>query len=597
MDNIHFNPDVIWDNYKVLISTMIIPVLQRTYGIDDKELEEQWAEQFVKVTIQRFVDGLKGMLDGTKCVMRSNTSSNSCFEFNGGTYIADREQAQFNSPKGLNCSMKNYYNEERQGTRISESVHGSLTAIPWWCFYIIVAGFYFHQLSILKVWAVHGSKFSRKSQKQNYFTLTPKQRWFLGFLSFLTFVYGLAIYTRVLIPFEKEVFRIGGGNGALYVGKVVLIKVVLSLCCVFASISGMRLSLTTILNYGDRKGTNRVSKSMFKKIFKKLQCCTLYSTFRAYTNPRNGKYFFLKVLFSEVVEMALQSLSLHQFCKQKSQTYIFTSAFLIFLNGVVTPIIFGKSLKHIGTRKTMERNQILLTVDIIIDTAFFILNCIFINERDLLSNDFYGASIGIASLAWPVWCALRRIRTLSRLVTKRYIGSESVEEEAVRKSNVRGVANTMVTSNTKAIYFTLMVVFLFTTVQFLSTVINLVVVNSFCSNSLGVELWNGASPKLTFQHGIFRPAVCAFDTITEIIAPSKGLRSVSPEIRKCTRLKTVDLRNNNIDQLPAGMIRMKNDFNEVLLDGNPVAKQLTVRNFPFFSFRALKNKQLTLLTF
>ena len=112
--------------------------------------------------------------------------------------------------------------------------------------------------------------------------------------------------------------------------------------------------------------------------------------------------------------------------------------------------------------------------------------------------------------------------------------------------------------------------------QFFSTVVNILVVNSVCGAKLGIELWNGAAPKRTFQNGIFQPAECAFNTILEIKAISKKISSISPEIEKCTNLKTLDLRDNKIVHLPAGMLRMKNDFDRVLLDGNPVSRTLIV---------------------
>ena len=290
---------------------------------------------------------------------------------------------------------------------------------------------------------------------------------------------------------------------------------------------------------------------------------------------KQGKWFFLKMLFWECFEVILQTVSLHTVAHEMELQYILLLSSLLLINMISTPLVLYKSLKTASTK----HNGTILAIDTMIDTSYFVLNIYFMSVDSLYNAPF----IGSLSIAWPLFCIMMRIRSLSRLVLLNYIEDERERLPSAHVHFIRGGdknRNKISLKHFKGVCIAFSLVFIFTLIQSINIISKAIYITAKCENELGKELWKGAKPKYIFRNGVFYEPHCSYEKIKEINAAGKQIKKISPYIEKCVKLKTLNLSHNALNDLPRELLLMKH-IETVDLEGNSVYTHVIAQNMSF----------------
>jgi Leucine-rich repeat (LRR) protein len=525
--------------------------------------------------VKKFNDGFEPMCKSKDDIDKLIGAS--CYFFDGQVYHSNRQSASTKSTGALNCSMEHLYEIERENKkRATESSHtnvadgtlSKLTLVDG----VILGLFYCYGGLLLFVWRKEITKVDSggKVSLQNYtrvFALSVKSMAYLLFLGAIGCLFGSLIFCESFLGVEKEYGTKYGFQPELHLSWVYF---VLGGAAAIGFGLGLNNIVHALLNRTGQFINNTKEPQQQRKGLDKIVCVRWLKLYRNNTRPRGGKWFFVKMLVRECVEIILQTTSLHQFATNKPQEYVIRSSALLLINIIVTPILLYKSA-HARADKVSVYNGIILTYDTSIDTMFFVLNLYYLEAKDLYENPF----VGTASLIWPVVGIMMRLRSLGRLVLVQYLQKNTSVRPSSRSNNTnphsRHRRRIMYVS---AIFFGAAI---FSLVQFVFIVSSSISINAKCATELGPSLWNGASPKYTFSNGIFGTPTCAYEKIKRIHADTKQLSSVSTFIGLCTNLTELNLAKNNIIDLPRELLMME-DIHIVDLTGNPVHSKLVARN-------------------
>ena len=367
-----------------------------------------------------------------------------------------------------------------------------------------------------------------------------------------------------------------------------LVYCLLSIPVVFAVVLGTELLAKLIFGYGEfvdrrRRRESRTSQSRISQ-HKKTPKNNLFSrvahsvyVYRKNTRPRGGKWFLFKMVFWEFMEVFLQSISLHSFAAERDQFYIIFVIGMINFNLVASPLLLYGSMNATSTYVRNLFNGAVLCTDTVTDSLFFGVNLYYLKTNDMHKN------IAVASLMWPFFSMVLRIRTLGRLLHRKYMRDEveHLRESCNRKRTLRcELTKRPLTRSQKIIVCVLAVLFSVSVVTACITAYAAIQVNKKCSLELGAELWNGATPKKTFPGGLFSPPQCNYHGIEEISAPGLGITQVSKTLGLCKNMRKLNLRGNAIVNLPIELLEMDGKLQKehVKLEDNPVYRSLTLQN-------------------
>ena len=317
----------------------------------------------------------------------------------------------------------------------------------------------------------------------------------------------------------------------------------------------------------NKKHSAKKSRSLMLVNFTRI-----VAMYQQQTSPRNGPWFLTKIIFWECFEVCIQFTSLHLQSRNHTLSYVLVISCLLWINMMVTTAIFYRKLFDANAK--MWKNAEILGVDTVIDTLYFATNVYFLTGKDLYSDKvpFVTSVVGSLSIAWPVLCVVLRIRSVARLIVLK------IGENAAPNLSFHGHKERSKTGKRYSVLWSVMwVVTVSFSAQFVFLLIGAVQLNAHCSNELGEALWSGAHPKHTFVNGLYGEQDCNFRAITHIVAPEKGIKSISPSIGKCTSIIALDLKHNAISDLPRELILMES-IGSVELLGNPVSLVLNASN-------------------
>ena len=439
----------------------------------------------------------------------------------------------------------------------------------------IIVLFYLHNCYSVYALFTARKEASTTTIQTKPFPLSTKSAIFLGFLGVLSCVFAYGIFEFGVARFEMQ-YREEWTHDAVKIGIVHFILLGVTIIAVAV---GSRLIVSGAVKTGQVVIPRRHS------ISQPVPCIRWFQTYQLKTRPRGGEWFFIKMLFWESFEITLQIASLHEFAASKSSMYVLLSSVTILINMVATPVLFYNSATASSTSVSFY-NGLILLVDTLIDTAYFGTNLYYLLPSDLYKNHIFGT----AALAWPVFCVMMRLRSLSRLVMVRYKSAPVAHQpETSRISSTvlsfshaqqgRYVWHTLAqNSKLASVIGVLSCIAVFATVQLTCVVWAIVQTNHQCASELGPALWEGASPKYIFRNGLFGVPVCAYENITHIHAPGKHISSLSGVVAQCTSLETLNLTRNALVALPREVLLMGGALTRVDLTRNKVATRLVARN-------------------
>ena len=552
--------------------------------LDNKNSNERkdWTEQVVRFLAAILNDGYQpSNCRSTDDIDKIRDAS--CYFFDGTVYHSKHPLSTTKSRAGLNCSMEYMYETLKSKKAAANSLRAALPELTVFDG-VVIAAFYLHGCYVLFMWmkqlAFQKSSRSRVGHTRSYRHNTGSVRLNMRSISYLLFLGVISCVFGFLI-FYVAFLRVEDAFVTKYEFSLSWIYFMLGGSASIALTMGLSTMVHAIFNRHGEIVNEREQRQLEKGVKQRnrpsstktndIVCIRWLALYRNNTRPRGGKWFFAKMLFWECFEISLQTTSLHQFASHKHQEYVILSSTLLLFNMIATPILFYKSA-YASVDNISMFNGFILTVDTTIDTLFFALNLSYLEARDLYESPF----VGTASLAWPVFCVMMRLRSLSRLVLVQYMQDIIRARQSSRLSR-NDTKKSFRTGKTILVFAILIGVAMFTLVQFLFVISSSHSINAKCASELGQSLWNGASPKYTFSNGIFGTPTCAYDKILSIHAPVKQLSSISKYIGMCTSLKVLNLAQNNIVDLPRELLMM-GGINVVDLTANPVQSTLVARN-------------------
>ncbi len=285
----------------------------------------------------------------------------------------------------------------------------------------------------------------------------------------------------------------------------------------------------------------------------------------------NGKYLFQKLLCQEIFEVITQYMSMDSIARgdmvqgtpPANLNFVIMSYILLSLNATFSPLIlcFRKKCKA-------QAKLIVYFFDAVLD-GLFVFNNLWRGGAMVTKLDV-DPWINLAIL-YPLLCIYLRMQEVYKFVVKRTRkraeGSTletSSQGKRVLKTRsmqqlLRSSASSMrhlVAQNEKKIEKSVeLTVVFFGVTLVISLSIMLSASYWSCSAELGPSLWAGASPKLMFKQGVWSPN-CGYEEILTINAESRGIVRIPDAIEKCTKLQVLQLKNNNIKDLPCSLLRM-----------------------------------------
>ena len=568
--------DALIASYGSALKTFVEPLFERVETTENAQDKPRWAEQVTRYLLTTFVDGFSLNCKSKDAI--DEIVGASCFYFDGRIHHSKRQQVLAKSIDAYNCSMDHMYQSLRESNvkmQMAQTNHNTayagvsrnLTFLD--C--AILATYYCYACLPLLMWKspsnIHKDRHKTPPRSNDgTFLLSLQSIAYLAFLGLIGCLFGFLIF---YFSFRLVENKYGVDNEVQFhlswiyfmLGGSTSISCAIGLRNIFIALFYRKGTTIDAQKQKRRRGKNGITD---------VVCVRWLTEYRNNTRPRNGKWFFLKMLFWECFEIILQTTSLHQFATSRSQEFVLFASALLLINMIATPIMFYKSA-HASFPNVSIYNGVILTFDTTIDTMFFALNLSSLEATDLYENPF----IGTTSLVWPVFCVMMRLRSLSRLVLVKYTADRTRSHRSSR-SNREKYQGTYY-CRFVYVFAILVVVALFTFAQFLIVVSSFIAVNAKCASEIGPILWKGATPKYTFSNGIFGMPTCAYAKIERIHAPKSQLTSVSKYIDKCTNLIELNLAENNIAELPKELLLMDR-INVADFTGNPVHSDLAARN-------------------
>ena len=565
--------DTIWGIGEHMITPIAKGIFERQYPGDPNF--KTWLNQAVKYLVSVINDLLTK--SSSMCIAQTELnrlpSASSCIASHKSVFIIDSGYHSLSPTCNFTrmISLVNG-NKEQQDRNQYGRVRGIVTPEA-----IIVLSFYASTLNLLFLWIKAPDVTTQmKYHSGNLFLLSPLSKVFLIFLGIVALFFSYGLYTFSFFKFEEVHTK----AWLFDMWKCASVYFLIGSSVLLTFTVGIAFFLKSACSHGKIHGRHGVqSHHKHSRLLLNNPIAKLVKLYQTHTRPRGGEWFIVKVLFWECFEIYVQISSLHLFASSKSIEYILGVATLLLLNMLTTPALFYKSITT--TTQVSFFNSVILVVDTVIDTGYFGLNLRYLEPKDLYDAPFFGSM----AIAWPVFCVMLRLRSLSRLVTIRYALDEYKERRrSSRNSRIHlesqgSIYKTLIKGKKFfAVFTTLGLVTVFTCVQFVTVVVSSVSIDAQCSAELGVSLWRGAWPKYTFRNGVFGSPVCAYDTIQTIHAAGKQLHSIPNAIGQCTQLRELDVSNNNIVALPRELLQMGDHLLSADFSGNPVAKRLTARN-------------------
>ena len=121
-------------------------------------------------------------------------------------------------------------------------------------------------------------------------------------------------------------------------------------------------------------------------------------------------------------------------------------------------------------------------------------------------------------------------------------------------------------------------------------------INLQCASLLSPAIWEGSHPRYVFSDGPFFSATCALHLIQTVRAPNRGLKSLTSHIGQLANLTVIDLQNNELTALPTSIIKLrllKPGLSGLNLKGNPVWKTLAWENSGLSTFPKILYEHMT----
>ncbi len=313
----------------------------------------------------------------------------------------------------------------------------------------------------------------------------------------------------------------------------------------------------------------------------------LYKLYYHYTSIRTGKYFYLKTAIWEIIEILTQVVTFDEIGRENDLVYTLSASLIIGLNLILSPILFYFKYK-----------VYIFVCDGFLDLCFFILNMVYFTIENL--NDSRTNFIVLCGTLLPAFRLEMRVRSILKYISRK---THQRTMAVIQRNHHRVLESSDVlphSTGAKVMAYVSKSGRVLRTISRNPFVSKLVVVSSAllgfsiifaiwiqtfvievqCANEIGRELWNNARPRYIFFDGMLIPPRCNYRFIKSINATGRKINILSPAIHKLINLEELDLRENNIEELPLEIIKLSEEgvnrrrkLKYINLDGNPVSKK------------------------
>ena len=548
-----------------------LSLVSSSHYMGPENLKEEWLRQVMFYVDEQFHHFHDLLADEQGCRNSSfidNHPEESCVFLNATTYEA---KSYGPGTLGQNCDIFHMYEmEERMaGNQGPSTTDGHIPAFPVLTCVLCIFFFGF-SLYTLRFWGVPQSRAPEAIVFKNTFLLGTYGTCEVFCFGSIACCFGDWIFRLALVKIETE--RIDETDTG-QLGKLGVIYATLSSTMLISATVGVRLIFTSIFGYGKFADTTKPAvEKRSGLLLDKLKC--IVNTYRRNTRPRGGQWFFPKAVFWECFEIALQTFSLFAFAKSRSIDYTLIACSTLLANMVIAPVLLYKSMRAADKASVSYYNGLVLFFDTVVDALYFWINLSFLDSEELTDNYI----VGSLSLSWPVFCTMMRLDSLARLVSVKYLGD--VRERISSAARPKGRAPPPLRKTQTVVLGMMGIMAIFTLVQFAIVCHAAIQTDMRCAKELGSELWFRAKPRKIFINGLFGEPKCNFESIEIIDAPGLGVVRVSGAIGKCTNLRDLNLKGNNIVELPPELLR-RCTIDRVDLSGNPVHTALVATNLSF----------------
>eukprot|EP00942_MAST-04A_sp_MAST-4A-sp1_P011482 g11482.t1 len=483
---------------------------------------------------------------------------------------------QYDSSNG-NCALNNLTNLiSVQGADNTKQEKAMFFRCTKNCFYVsLMSAYYVLQIVVIMFFFVsnHQSKENdRRNDNKTYdeCVMTFSSRGRIFFSGFIPILIGVVMYQygyTVELAYSNQ----PNFNSSIFIitfsHVISLIGIYQGASCVLYGITGLaivEIDNTDISNDTHQHQVESKSQRCIKQMVAFLK--KMKQVYDSLFHFKIGEFFFEKMIVLEIFEITMQYLSLEEICltANPNKLYIDLAFSLLLINAIISPLIMN------FRQKLKERNAryLVYVFDSVIDALYLFNN----TYRGGDENNKPALSLFINIAMWyPAFSIIDKMRDI------RLGMSVKMQEKAISSNNLSFVQKkNRVKLKEKLEKIILFIMFSIGVSGMTALIIQEIVVFNKCRDEMTPVLYDNAYPIRLYSQGLHNPT-CGYQWIETINANTKGIDYIPSIINKCINLKTLNIANNKLTNLPCSLLEMEN-IDHVDLSGNPVASKLDIYN-------------------